>query len=136
MIRPIVRDPIFLARKALSATAGGAPVAADLEQTLSAHREQCVGMAANIIGVNKRIIAYLNDGKIEVMLNPRITECSGEYEASEGCISLDGVRPAKRYRKITVEYDDVRMRKRIRRFTGCTAQIIQHEIDHTNGILI
>lgn len=136
MIQPIMRDPLFLARPSEAATAADLPVARDLLDTLRAHRDGCVGMAANMIGVSRRIIAFDDEGRYVVMLNPRITRTFGEYEAEEGCLSLPGTRRAKRYRSITVEYQDERMKACVRSFTGWTAQIIQHEIDHCNGILI
>ena len=136
MIQPIMRDPLFLARPSEAATAADLPVARDLLDTLRAHREGCVGMAANMIGVSRRIIAFDDEGRYVVMLNPRITRAFGEYEAEEGCLSLAGTRRTKRYRSITVEYQDERMKTCVRSFAGWTAQIIQHEIDHCNGILI
>ena len=136
MIQPIMRDPLFLARPSEAATAADLPVARDLLDTLRAHRDGCVGMAANMIGVSRRIIAFDDEGRYAVMLNPRITRTFGEYEAEEGCLSLPGTRRTKRYRSITVEYQDERMKACVRSFTGWTAQIIQHEIDHCNGILI
>ena len=136
MIQPIMRDPLFLARPSEAATAADLPVARDLLDTLRAHRDDCVGMAANMIGVSRRIIAFDDEGRYVVMLNPRITRAFGEYEAEEGCLSLAGTRRTKRYRSITVEYQDERMKACVRSFTGWTAQIIQHEIDHCNGILI
>ena len=136
MIQPIMRDPLFLARPSEAATAADLPVARDLLDTLRAHRDDCVGMAANMIGVSRRIIAFDDEGRYVVMLNPRITRTFGEYEAEEGCLSLPGTRRTKRYRSITVEYQDERMKACVRSFTGWTAQIIQHEIDHCNGILI
>ena len=136
MIQPIMRDPLFLARPSEAATAADLPVARDLLDTLRAHRDGCVGMAANMIGVSRRIIAFDDEGRYVVMLNPRITRTFGEYEAEEGCLSLSGTRRTKRYRSITVEYQDERMKACVRSFTGWTAQIIQHEIDHCNGILI
>ena len=136
MIQPIMRDPLFLARPSEAATAADLPVARDLLDTLRAHRDGCVGMAANMIGVSRRIIAFDDEGRYVVMFNPRITRTFGEYEAEEGCLSLPGTRRAKRYRSITVEYQDERMKACVRSFTGWTAQIIQHEIDHCNGILI
>ena len=136
MIQPIMRDPLFLARPSEAATAADLPVARDLLDTLRAHRDGCVGMAANMIGVSRRIIAFDDEGRYVVMLNPRITRTFGEYEAEEGCLSLPGTRRTKRYRSITVEYQDERMKACVRSFMGWTAQIIQHEIDHCNGILI
>ena len=136
MIQPIMRDPLFLARPSEAATAADLPVARDLLDTLRAHRDDCVGMAANMIGVSRRIIAFDDEGRYVVMINPSITRTFGEYEAEEGCLSLPGTRRAKRYRSITVEYQDERMKACVRSFTGWTAQIIQHEIDHCNGILI
>ena len=136
MERPIMRDPIFLSQESAPATADDLPVAQDLLDTLIAHRDGCVGMAANMIGVAKRVIAFDNDGTYMVMLNPEIVKSSGPYEAEEGCLSLAGVRKAKRYRSIKVRYQNEAMQVRIKTFTGFPAQIIQHEIDHCSGILI
>ena len=136
MIRPIMKDPIFLAQKSLPATVPDLPVAQDLRDTLEAHREGCVGMAANMIGVNKRIIIFDDEGSATVMFNPEIIRCSGAYEAEEGCLSLPGTRRAKRYRSIKVQYQNERFETRLKTYTGWTAQIIQHEIDHLNGVLI
>lgn len=136
MIRPIVHDPLFLARKSEPATEADRQAAADLLDTLRASLDRCVGMAANMIGERKRIIAFCSGPFQTVMFNPRITEGSGEYETEEGCLSLPGVRKTKRYRRITVAYQDQAFRKRTETFEGFTAQIIQHEIDHCDGILI
>ena len=136
MERPIMRGPIFLSQKSAPATAEDLPVARDLLDTLIAHRDGCVGMAANMIGVARRIIAFDNDGTYTVMLNPEIVKAGGPYEAEEGCLSLAGVRKAKRFRSIKVRYQNEAMQVRIKTFTGFPAQIIQHEIDHCNGILI
>ena len=136
MERPIMRDPIFLSQKSVPATAEDLPVAQDLLDTLTAHRDGCVGMAANMIGVAKRIIAFDNNGSYMVMLNPEIVKASGPYEAEEGCLSLTGVRKTKRYRSIKVRYQNEAMQVRLKTFTDFTAQIIQHEIDHCNGVLI
>ena len=136
MIRPIVHDPLFLARKSEPATEADRQAAADLLDTLRASLDRCVGMAANMIGERKRIIAFCNGPFQMVMFNPRITEGSGEYETEEGCLSLPGVRKTKRYRRITVAYQDQAFRKRTETFEGFTAQIIQHEIDHCSGVLI
>ena len=138
MIRPIMKDPIFLGRP--SEAAKNCPedlqTARDLLETLEAHREGCVGMAANMIGVAKRIIAFDNEGSYMVMFNPVIVKSSGAYEAEEGCLSLSGVRKAKRWQSIKVQYQNEQFQVRLKTFTGWTAQIIQHEIDHCNGILI
>ena len=138
MIRPIMKDPIFLGRP--SEPAKNCPedlqTARDLLETLEAHREGCVGMAANMIGVAKRIIAFDNEGSYMVMFNPVIVKSSGAYEAEEGCLSLSGVRKAKRWQSIKVQYQNEQFQVRLKTFTGWTAQIIQHEIDHCNGILI
>ena len=136
MERPIMSDPIFLSQKSAPATAEDLPVAQDLLDTLIAHRDGCVGMAANMIGVARRIIVFNNDGTYTVMLNPEIVKAGGPYEAEEGCLSLAGVRKAKRYRSIKVRYQNEAMQVRLKTFTGFPAQIIQHEIDHCNGILI
>ncbi len=136
MVRDIMKDPIFLAQKSAPATAEDIPVANDLLDTLIAHAEGCVGMAANMIGVSKRIIAFYNESSYMLMLNPVITKFSGPYDTEEGCLSLTGVRPTRRYKSIKVEYQTLKLEKRAKTFTGYTAQIIQHEIDHCNGIII
>ena len=137
MVKELMHDPIFLAQKARPAGPEDLEVARDLVDTLSAHREGCVGMAANMIGVCVRIIAFDNRGKIDVMFNPRIVRQSGEYETEEGCLSLlGGPRKTRRYQKIKVEYQNEAFQTRLKTFEGWTAQIIQHEIDHCNGILI
>lgn len=136
MIQPIMKDPIFLAQKSVPATKEDLPVAQDLLDTLTAHKDGCVGMAANMIGVAKRIIAFDNEGKYMVMFNPEIVKRSEPYEAEEGCLSLPGTRKAKRYRSIKVQYQNEQFQTRLKTFTGWTAQIIQHEIDHCNGVLI
>ena len=136
MIRPIMHDPIFLAQKSAPATAEDLSVAEDLLETLIAHKDGCVGMAANMIGVLKRIIAFEDNGKYTVLFNPEIVKCSEPYEAEEGCLSLSGIRSAKRYKSIKVQYQNEKFQIRFKTYTGWTAQIIQHEIDHCNGILI
>ena len=136
MIQPIMKDPAFLAQKSLPATVEDLQVGTDLLETLEAHKAGCVGMAANMIGVLKRIIAFDNEGTYMVMYNPEIVKQSQPYQTEEGCLSLSGVRPAKRYRSIKVQYQNEEMQTRFKTFTGWTAQIIQHEIDHCNGILI
>ena len=136
MIRPIMKDPIFLSQKSTPATALDLPIAQDLRETLEAHRDGCVGMAANMIGVAKRIIIFDDNGSATVMCNPEIVKCSGAYEAEEGCLSLTGTRRAKRYRSIKVRYQNEKFQTRLKTYTGWTAQIIQHEIDHLGGVLI
>lgn len=136
MIREIMKDPVFLAQKSASAVASDIPVAQDLLETLEAHKDGCVGMAANMIGVAKRIIAFDCDGTYMVMFNPEIVKQAQPYETEEGCLSLPGIRKTKRYRTIKVRYQNVDFAVRLKTFTGWTAQIIQHEIDHCNGILI
>lgn len=141
MIKELMHDPIFLAGKSESATKEDLQVADDLLETLIAHKEGCVGMAANMIGVRKRIIAFVDEsGKApaySVMLNPEIIKRDGAYDTEEGCLSLlGGPRPCKRYRSVKVKYQTTDMQIRIKTYTGFTAQIIQHEIDHCNGILI
>ena len=137
MIRQLVHDPIFLAMKSAPATKDDLPAAKDLLDTLIAHREDCVGMAANMIGVSMRIIVFNNNGMFMTMLNPEITAKSGPYDTEEGCLSLlGGPRPAKRFRRITVKYQSQDMQWRTGSFDGWTAQLIQHEIDHCNGVLI
>ena len=136
MIRPVVRDPVFLAQKSAPATTEDLQAARDLLDTLEAHKDGCVGMAANMIGVSRCVIAFDNEGAYMVMFNPEIVKSSGPYTAEEGCLSLDGLRKAKRYRSIKVQYQNEQFQTRLKTFTGWTAQIIQHEIDHCNGILI
>jgi len=136
MIKPIMKDPIFLAQPSLAAGADDLQTAEDLLDTLRANAAGCVGMAANMIGVSKRIIAFDNGGSYMIMFNPEIVKCSGPYEAEEGCLSLEGVRKTKRYKSIKVKYQTADMKERLKTFTGWTAQIIQHEIDHCCGILI
>ena len=136
MIQPIMKDPLFLGVKSQPATAEDLSVAQDLLDTLAAHREGCVGMAANMIGIRKRIIVFDNDGTDMVMFNPEIIKQEGQYETEEGCLSLPGIRKTKRYHKIKVQYQNASFQTRIKTFSGWTAQIIQHEIDHCNGILI
>ena len=137
MVKELVHDPIFLARKSEPATKEDLPVAQDLLDTLVFHKESCVGMAANMIGVTKNIIAFDNDGSYMVMLNPEIIKASGAYDAQESCLSLlGGPRPTKRYQKIKVRYQTLDFQTRLKTFEGFSAQIIQHEVDHCNGILI
>ena len=137
MIKELMHDPIFLARKSDAATEADLTVAQDLLDTLMAHQQTCVGMAANMIGICKRIIAFDHDGTYMVMLNPVIIKQTGEYDTEESCLSLlGGPRKTKRYRKIKVQYQTLELQTRIKTFEGWTAQIIQHEIDHCNGILI
>ena len=137
MVRELVHDPILLGRKSEPATREDLPIAQDLLDTLNAHRETCVGMAANMIGQLKNIIVFDCDGEPMLMLNPEIIKAEGEYETQEGCLSLlGGPRPAKRYQKIKVRYQNTAMQVRLKTFTGWTAQIIQHEVDHCSGILI
>ena len=137
MIKELVHDPIFLAKKAEPATKDDLQTAADLLDTLTAHRQTCVGMAANMIGVCKRIIAFDNGGDYMVMFNPRIVKTSDAYETEESCLSLlGGPRKTRRFRKIKVEYQTEKFQTRLKSFEGWTAQIIQHEVDHCDGILI
>ena len=136
MIREICRDETFLAQKAAPATADDLATAQDLLDTLTAHRDGCVGMAANMIGVCKRIIAFDNEGTYMVMFNPVIVRQSGPYEAEEGCLSLSGVRKTKRFQTVKVQWQNEQFQTRLKTFTGWTAEIIQHEIDHCEGILI
>lgn len=136
MIRDICRDEAFLAQKSRPATADDLPAAQDLLETLAAHKDGCVGMAANMIGISSRIIAFDNGGDYMIMLNPVIIKKSGTYETEEGCLSLTGTRRAKRFHTIRVQWQNERLQTRIKTFTGWTAEIIQHEIDHCDGILI
>ena len=136
MVRPIMKDRFFLSQKSKPATPEDGSVAQDLLDTLAAHRDGCVGMAANMIGVAKRIIVFTNDGSNMVMFNPELIKVSEPYETEEGCLSLEGVRKTTRYRKITVRYQNAAFQTKQRTFLDWPAQIIQHEIDHCNGILI
>ena len=136
MVREIMRDEAFLAQKAEQATRSDMPVAQDLLDTLAANKDHCVGMAANMIGVNKRIIVFDNESTYMMMFNPEIIKRSGPYQTVEGCLSLEGTRPAKRWRSIKVRYQNEKFQERFKTFTGWTAQIIQHEVDHCEGIII
>ena len=136
-VKELIHDPILLGRPSQPATAADLEIARDLLDTLVAHKETCVGMAANMIGVHKCIIAFDNEGTYMLMLNPKIIKCSGEYETRESCLSLlGGPRATKRYEKIKVQYQTEKLETRLKTFAGFAAQIIQHEIDHCNGILI
>lgn len=136
MVREIMKDKVFLAETSEKATAEDTEIARDLLETLEAHKAGCVGMAANMIGVRKRIIAFDNEGSYMVMFNPEIVKKSGAYETEEGCLSLTGTRKTRRWQSIKVQYQNEKMQIRLKTFTGWTAQIIQHEIDHCNGIII
>ena len=137
MVKELMHDPIFLAQKSAEATAEDLSIASDLLDTLAFHRETCVGMAANMIGAAKRIIVFDCDGSLMVMLNPEIIARFSPYEAQESCLSLlGGPRKTVRYEKIKVCYQNEKMQTRLKTFTGFTAQIIQHEVDHCNGVLI
>ncbi len=137
MVKEVVHDPILLAGKSVAATAEDLQVAQDLLDTLVANKDACVGMAANMIGVRKRIIVFDNAGTYMTMFNPEIVKMSGPYDAEEGCLSLlGGPRPCKRYQTIKVQWQNEKFQTRMKTFTGWPAQIIQHEIDHCNGILI
>lgn len=136
MIREICKDEAFLSQAAEAATQDDVQTASDLLETLEHHKSGCVGMAANMIGVNKRIIAFDNGGSYMVMFNPEIIKKSEPYTAEEGCLSLSGTRRTTRWRSIKVRWQNERFQERIKTFTGWTAQIIQHEIDHCEGIII
>ena len=136
MVKPIVRDMFFLGQKSETATKADAHVAIDLQDTLAAHRAGCVGMAANMIGYKKRTIIVSMGIVNLVMNNPVIISKSGEYEAEEGCLSLEGTRKTTRYKDIEVEYEDTSFKKQKQKFTGFPAQIVQHEMDHLEGIII
>ena len=137
MIRELIHDPLFLARKSTDATAEDLAVAQDLLDTVTFHRETCVGMAANMIGVTKRVIVFADGKDFTLMLNPEIISRSGPYEAEEGCLSLlGGPRKTTRYEKIKVRDQHLQLQTRLKTYTGWTAQIIQHEVDHCNGVLI
>ena len=137
MVRELIHDPVLLGIPSKPAAAADLETARDLLDTLQAHRETCVGMAANMIGIHSRIIAFDNEGTLAVMLNPEILSASDPYDTEEGCLSLlGGPRKTKRFQKIKVRWQNEQFQTRIKTFTGWTAQIIQHEVDHCNGILI
>lgn len=136
MIKTIVKDVIFLGQQSETATPQDVSVAEDLLDTLKAHSDGCVGMAANMIGVKKRVIVVQNGDNYMVMFNPEIIKYSDAYEAIEGCLSLEGTRQVKRWQRIKVKYQNTDFQTRIKTFSGWTAQIIQHEIDHCNGVII
>ena len=136
MIREICKDEAFLAQKAEPASPDDLAIASDLLETLTYHKAGCVGMAANMIGVNNRIIVFDNDGDYLVMFNPEIVKQSGPYDTEEGCLSLTGIRPVRRWQSIKVRWQNEKFQERLKTFTGWTAQIIQHEIDHCEGIII
>ena len=137
MVKELIHDPLFLGRKSVPADKGDLQTAQDLLDTLAAYKDTCVGMAANMIGVCKRIIAFDNGGTYMLMLNPEFVKAAVAYETEEGCLSLlGGPRKTKRYEKIKVRYQTVDFQTRLKTFNGWTAQIIQHEIDHCDGILI
>lgn len=136
MIREINHDPIFLSRKSAGATADDVHIALDLADTLRANLDRCVGMAANMIGESRRIIAIVRGPMIITMLNPKILAKSGEYETEEGCLSLAGTRKTKRWKNIRVSWQDVNMKDHTEVMDGFQAQIVQHEVDHCDGILI
>ena len=136
MIRPIVKDIMFLGQKSEPATKDDLQTARDLQDTLAAHRDGCVGMAANMIGYKKRIIIVSMGFMDVVMFNPEIVKQSGPYETEEGCLSLTGTRKTTRYQKITVKYQDTNFRSHTQEYSGWVAQIIQHECDHMEGVII
>ena len=137
MVKEVVHDPILLGIKSEPATKDDLQIAQDLLDTLIANKEACVGMAANMIGARKRIIVFDNGGSYMTMFNPEILKATGQYDTREGCLSLMGdPRPCKRYETIKVRWQNEQFQTRIKIFTGWTAQIIQHEIDHCNGVLI
>lgn len=136
MIRPINTNPVLLQLPCVPAGPGDVQVGQDLLDTLQAHAHECVGMGANMIGIQKRIIVVNDNGTNRVMCNPVIVQKSGEYQTEEGCLSLTGVRPCTRYERITLEFEDEQFAHQCEEFSGFTAQIIQHEVDHCNGILI
>ncbi len=136
MVREIVHDPVILARKSEEAGPSDLPVAHDLMDTLRANRDRCVGMAANMIGEHKRIIAIARGPMVVAMLNPKIISRFGEYEAEEGCLSLERTRKVKRFRSIRLSWQDMQMKGHIGTLDGFQAQVVQHEIDHCDGILV
>lgn len=136
MIKKITRDPMFLAQKSVDATEADKQVITDLLDTLRANLDRCVGMAANMIGVSKNIIVVAAGPFQFAMINPVIAKKTGAFQTEEGCLSLDGVRPCTRYKEIEVDYLDTNFKKQHGKYIGWTAQIIQHEVDHCNGIVI
>lgn len=136
MIKKITRDPMFLAQKSVDATEADKQVISDLLDTLRANLDHCVGMAANMIGVSKNIIVVAAEPFQFAMINPVIAKKTGAFQTEEGCLSLDGVRPCTRYKEIEVDYLDTNFKKQHGKYIGWTAQIIQHEVDHCNGIVI
>ena len=136
MVREIVHDPVFLSQKCIEASARDIPIAEDLIDTLRANLDRCVGMAANMIGQRKRIIAIAKGPMVVAMLNPKIISGIEEYEAEEGCLSLEGTRKVRRFRSIRLSWQDVQMKEHIGTLDGFQAQIVQHEVDHCNGILV
>ena len=136
MVREIIRDQFFLRMPARKAGAGDIPIADDLLDTLRANADRCVGMAANMIGENVAVIAFSDGSRYMEMFNPVIVRRDAPYDAEEGCLSLDGTRPVRRYRTIKVQWQTRDMKPRVKTFSGFTAQIIQHEVDHLEGIII
>lgn len=136
MVKKITRDPMFLAQKSVDATEADKQVITDLLDTLRANLDHCVGMAANMIGVSKNIIVVAVGPFQFAMINPVIIKKTGAFQTEEGCLSLDGVRPCTRYKEIEVDYLDTNFKKQHGKYIGWTAQIIQHEVDHCNGIVI
>ena len=137
MVRELMHDPLFLGRKSRAATKEDLAIGRDLLETLVAHKETCVGMAGNMIGETVAVIAFFEGDSPVVMYNPEILKAEGAYETEEGCLSLlGGPRECRRYQKIKVRWDNEQFQKRIKTFSGWTAQIIQHEVDHCNGVLI
>ena len=137
MVRELMHDPLFLGRKSRAAAKEDLTIGRDLFETLVAHKDTCVGMAGNMIGETVAVIAFFDGNTPVVMYNPEILKAEGEYETQEGCLSLlGGPRPCRRYQKIKVRWDNENFQKRVKTFTGWTAQIIQHEVDHCNGVLI
>lgn len=136
MIKDIVKDQFFLSQKSSEASNEDLYIIEDLKDTLTYHQKHCVGMAANMIGYQKRIMIVSDEGKLLILINPSLIHKQGSYQTEEGCLSLEGVRNTKRYQKIKVDYFDENMKHKIKTFTGYTAQIIQHELDHFEGILI
>lgn len=136
MIKEIMKDEFFLKQPSTIATKDDLAIIVDLKDTLNNHRDKCVGMAANMIGYSKCIIAFIDHEEIKIMINPEIIKANEQYNTEEGCLSLVGVRPTKRYQKIKVKYFDDNFKIKIKTYTGFTAQIIQHEIDHCAGIII
>lgn len=136
MIRPIIKDEAILGKRSAFATEEDSVIADDLLDTLKANVDRCVGLAANMIGVNRKVIVFIDDGTYQEMFNPEIVKAEGAYQAEEGCLSFEGTRKVKRYRSVKVRWQTRDFKTKFKVFTGMTAQVIQHEIDHCNGVIV